>query len=193
MHCGLEGCNVVTRVMRSIYKSKEGILNLEGRGWLLMEATKRESVRWTISSTWFILLIFSPISSMALLIASISLSKCGILRETVPLDGFSRSTFSPSLTSWLWACPSVHRSWGCLLWLISLVNSWFWWVNFAMVAAMDCIFWMEGDCMKGADWWAWLGWLETFPLSWWLGLVVINIIRTIQPFVFRKINCKSQI
>ena len=41
------------------YESKEDILNLESRGWLLMEATKGESVRWIKSSTWFTLLMFS--------------------------------------------------------------------------------------------------------------------------------------
>ena len=97
------------------YESKEGILNLEGRGWLLIEAIKGELVRWTKSSTWFVLLIFSLISSMSLLIWSISLSKYGTLCEAVPLEWFSRSTFSPSLTSWLWACPLVHHSWRCLL------------------------------------------------------------------------------
>ena len=41
------------------YESNEGILNLEGRGWLLMEVMKGEPVWWTKSSTWFIILIFS--------------------------------------------------------------------------------------------------------------------------------------
>ena len=41
------------------YESNEGILNLEGMGWLLMEVMKGESVRWTKSSTWFVLLIFA--------------------------------------------------------------------------------------------------------------------------------------
>ena len=98
------------------YKSNAGILNLEGKWWLLMDIMKGESVRWTKSSTWFVLLIFS-------LISSISFSKCGTLHETVPFKRFSRSTFSPSLASWLWACPSTHRPWHCLLWLISWVNS----------------------------------------------------------------------
>ena len=105
------------------YESNEGILNLEGRGWLLMEVMKRESVQWTKSSTWFVLLIFSLISSMTLLIWSISLSKCGTLREAVPLKWFSYSTFSHSLTSWLWACPSVHRSWHCgTPWVVLVLN-----------------------------------------------------------------------
>ena len=107
----------------SSYESNAGILNLEGRGWLLMDIIKGESVRWTKSSTWFVLLIFSLISSMALLIWSISFSKCSALREAVPLEWFLCSTFYPSLTSWLWACPSTHRSWRCLFWLISRVNS----------------------------------------------------------------------
>ena len=81
------------------YESNAGILNLEGWGWLLMDVMKGESVRWTKLSTWFILLIFSLISSMALLIWSISFSKCGTLHEMVPLEWFSRSTFSPSLAS----------------------------------------------------------------------------------------------
>ena len=83
------------------YESKEGILYLEGKGWLLMEAMKGESVQWTKSSTEFALLMFSLIWSMAFLIWSISLSKCGTPHEAIPLDWFSGSAFSPSLTSWL--------------------------------------------------------------------------------------------
>ena len=68
------------------YESKKGILNFGGRGWPLMSAVKGESVLWTKSSTGFALLIFSLISSMTFLIWSISFSRCGILREVVPLD-----------------------------------------------------------------------------------------------------------
>ena len=107
------------------YESREGILNLEGRGWLLMETTKGESIWWIKSSMGFILLMFSLISSMAFLIWSISLSKCGTIREAIPLDWFPCLAFSPSLTSWLWACPSTYLSLRCLLRAISLVNSWF--------------------------------------------------------------------
>ena len=139
------------------YESNASILNLNGNGWLLMDVMKRESIWCTKSSTWFVLLIFSLISSMAHLIWSISFSKCGTLREIVPLEWFSRSTFSHSLASWLWAC-STHRSWHCLLWLISRVNS-------ATAAAMDCICWMKGSCTVGTNCWAQLGWLEAFPLS----------------------------
>ena len=92
-----------------LYESKEGILNLEGSEWLLMEGTKGESVQWTKSSTGFTLLIFSLISSISFLIWSISFSKCSTLREAMPLDWFSGSASSP-LTSWLWACPSACPS-----------------------------------------------------------------------------------
>ena len=68
------------------YESKEGILNLGGKGWSLMEVVKGEFVRWTKSSTGFALLMLSLILSMTFLIWSISLSKCGTLRETVTLD-----------------------------------------------------------------------------------------------------------
>ena len=81
------------------YKSKEGILNLWGKGWLLMEAVKGESVRWTKLSTRFALLMFSLISSMIFFIWSISFSKCGTLREAVPLDWLLGSAFP--LFSWL--------------------------------------------------------------------------------------------
>ena len=68
------------------YESKVGILNLEGRGWLVMDAVKGESVLWMRSSTWFALLMESFISSMAFFIWSIFLSKCGTLQVMVPLD-----------------------------------------------------------------------------------------------------------
>ena len=50
------------------YESREGILNLGGKGWPLMEAMKGNSVWWTKSSTRFALLMFSLISSMTFLI-----------------------------------------------------------------------------------------------------------------------------
>ena len=131
------------------YESKEGTLNLEGKGWLLMEAVKGESVRWTKSSTGFSLLMFSLISSMTFLIWSISFSKWGTLHEVVPFDWVSGLGFPPS--SWLWAYLSTYPSWRCLLILISLVNSWFWRVNFAMAAAMDYMCGMEDGCVTGTD------------------------------------------
>ena len=61
------------------YKSKVGILNLEGKGWFVIDAV-RESVLWMRSSTWVILLIESLISFMVIFIRSISLSNYGTLR-----------------------------------------------------------------------------------------------------------------
>ena len=75
------------------YESKEGILNFGGRGWPLMSAVKGESVLWTNSSTGFALLTFSLISSMTFLIWSISFSRCGTLREVVPLNWLSGLAF----------------------------------------------------------------------------------------------------
>ena len=43
----LQGSHVLS------YESKVGILNLEGRGWLMMDAIKGESVLWMRSSTLF--------------------------------------------------------------------------------------------------------------------------------------------
>ena len=131
------------------YESKEGILNFGGRRWPLMSAVKGESVLWTKSSTGFVLLIFSLISSMTLLIWSISFSRCGTLREVVPLDWLSGSIFLVS--SWLWVCPSVFPLRCCLLELSSLVSSWFWRVNSAIAATMDYTCWTEDGCMVGAD------------------------------------------
>ena len=145
------------------YESKKGILNFGGKGWLLMEAVKGESVLWTKYSTGFSLLIFSLISSMAFLIWSISLSKCGTLREVVPFDWLSGSTFP--LPSWLWACPLAYSSCCYLLELISLVNSWFWRVNSAVAAAMDCTCWTKDGCMTSADWRLRWGLLEASLLS----------------------------
>ena len=81
------------------YESKEGILNFGGKGWPLMEAVKGESVRWTKSSMGFAFLMFSLISFITFLIWSISLSKCGIFLDMVPLNWLSGSTFP--LSSWL--------------------------------------------------------------------------------------------
>ena len=100
------------------YESKEGILNFGGKGWPLMEAVKGESVRWARSSTEFVLLMFSLISSITFFIWSISLSKCGTLLDVVPLDWLSGTAFLPS--PWLWSCSSLYASCRCLLKWISL-------------------------------------------------------------------------
>ena len=150
---------------------------LGGRGWSLMSAVKGESVLWTKSSTGFALLIFSLISSMTFLIWSISFSKCGTLREVVPLDWLSGSAFL--LSSWLWVCPLVFPSRCCLLELSSLVSSWFWRVNSAIAATMDCTCWTEDGYMVGADWWSRRGLLEASLLSWGPGLVTFDLVWTI--------------
>ena len=153
------------------YKSKVGILNLEGKRWLVMDAMKGESVLWTRSSTWFALLVESFISSMALFIWSISISKCGTLRVTVPQDWSPSALFSTPSYSEFWPHSSPHGYWCCLL--TSLVNSWFCCVSSAIVVAIDC------NCcwtiMGGGD--AWFGCLEAFPLSWCPRLVAIDLVR----------------
>ena len=120
-------CMVVLNVaMRSqglhvpSYESRVGILNLEGKGWLVIDAMKGESVLWTRLSIWFALLMESFISSMALFIWSISLSKCGTLRVMVPLDWSPLPLFSIPSFSEFWPLFSPRCCWRCLL--ISLVN-----------------------------------------------------------------------
>ena len=117
------------------YEFRVGILNLEGRGWLVMDAMKGELILWTRSSTWFALLMESFISSMALFIWSISLSKCGTLRVTISFEWSPLALFSASSFLELWP-HSPPCCWGCLL--TSLVNSWFCCVSSTIVVAMDC-------------------------------------------------------
>ena len=167
------------------YESKEGILNFGGKGWPLIKVVKGEFVRWTRSSTGFALLMFSLISSITFLIWSISLSKYGTLLHVVPLDWLLGSAFLPSPT--LWPCSFPYASCHYLLRLISLVNSWFWQVNYAMAAAIDCTCWMKEGCVIGADWRSRWGLLEASLLSWWPRLVALDLVRTIQPFVVGQI------
>ena len=119
------------------YVYKVGILNLEGRVWLVMDAMKGELVLWTRSSTWFSLLMKSFISSMALFIWSIFLSKYGTLRVMVPLNWSPTLALfsSPSFSEFCSCCSSCH-CWWCLL--TSLVISWFCCVKSVIAAAMDC-------------------------------------------------------
>ena len=166
------------------YESKVGILNLVGKGWLVMDAVKRESVLWTSSSTWFILLIESLISSMAFSIWSISFCKCGTLRVTVPLDLSPPSALfsAPPFSEF---CLSSFAHWcrRCFFLSTSLVNSWFCYVKFAITATMDCnYYWTNAGGGAGA----WFGWLEAFPLSECSGLVAIDLVWTMQPFVLEK-------
>ena len=83
---------------------------------------------------------------------------------------------------WLWVYPSVFPSWHYLLKLSSLTNSWFWRVNSAIVAAMDCTCWTEGGCTVGTDW-------RSPLLSWGLGLRALDLVQTISALCRRK---KSQ-
>ena len=148
-----------------------------------MEAVKAEYVRWTRSSTGFVLLMFSLFSSITFLIWSISLSKCGTLLDVVPLDWLSGAWFLPS--PWLWSCSSPYASCRCLLRWISLVSSWFWQVNSTIAAAMDCT-WKEDGCMAGVDWRSRCRWLEAFLLFLWPGLVALDLVWTIAAFLSEK-------
>ena len=116
------------------YESRAGILNLEGKRWLVMEATKEESILWMRSSTWFTRLMKSFISSIILFIWSISLFKCDTLSVTVPLDWSPSTLFLTPSHPEFWP-RSPPCCWRCLL--TSLVNSWFCYVSSAIVAAID--------------------------------------------------------
>ena len=121
------------------YESRVGILNLDGKGWLVMDAVKGESVLWMRSSTWLVLLMDSLISSMAFFFWSTSFSKCGTQRMMVPLDcSLPSALFSASPAYEFCPGPSVCHWRHCLCLLTSWVNSWFWCVRFAMAAATDC-------------------------------------------------------
>ena len=141
------------------YEPRIGILNLEGKGWLVMDVINGESVLWTRSSIWFTLLIESFIFSMTIFIWSISLSKCSTFQATMPLNWSPSALLSAPSFSKFWPRSPPCYWWHCLL--TSLVNSWFYCVSFAMATAMDCnCCWM----VKGGGG-AWFGWLEAFPLS----------------------------
>ena len=103
------------------YESRVGILNFQGKGWLVMDAIKEESVLRTRSSTWFSLFMESFSSSMAFFIWSISLSKCGTLRVIVPLDWSLLALLSVLSFSKIWPRSLPCYWWRCLL--TSLVNS----------------------------------------------------------------------
>ena len=136
-----------------------------------------------------LLLMFSFISSITFFIWSIFSFNCDTICEVVPFNWLPISAFS--LSFWLCIRPPPSRS-SCvyLLRLISLLNSWFWRVNSAIAVAIDCT-WTNDVCMTGADWRSRWGLLEASLLPWWPGLVALNLVRTIQPFVTeKKNNCK---
>ena len=62
-----------------------------------------------------------------------------------------------------------------------------------METAMDCMCWMKGDCMTGTDWRSRWGLLEVSLHSWWLGLVALDLVRTIQSFVEERWIAKHKI
>ena len=136
------------------------------------DGCNKESILWTRSSTWFALLMESFISSMALFIWSISLSKCGTLRVAVPLDWSLSALFSTPSHPKFWP-HSPPCCWH---------NSWFYCVNSTIAAVMDYNYcW---TIMEGGD--ARFGWLEAFPLYWYLGLVAIDLVRKMKPFCLGK-------
>ena len=153
------------------YESRVGVLNLEGKGRVVMDAVKGEFVLWKRSSTWLTLLMESFISSITFFIWSISFSKCGTIQVTVPLDWSPSALFSSPSYLEFWP-HSPLCCWCCLL--TSLVNSWFYCVSFAINAAIDCnCCWtvMGGGGVQ-------FGRLEVFPLFWCPGLVAIDLDRT---------------
>ena len=146
-----------------------------------MDVVKEELVLWTRSSTWFAPLMESFISSIAFFIWPISLSKCGTLWVTIPLECFPPSMLFSALPFFeFFPCSSMRRYRHCLL--TSLVISWFCCAKFAITIAMDCsCCWMDsgGGCAR-------FGWLEVFPLSWCSRLVAIDLVRTMQLFCLGK-------
>ena len=157
-----------------------------------MEAVKGESVLWTKSSIGFVFLMFSFISSMTFFIWSISSFKCGTVREVVPLNWLPISVFS--LSPWPCVCPPPsHSSHVYLLLLISILNSWFWRVNSAIAATIDCTCWTDDVCMTGADWQSRWGSLEALLFPWWPRLIALDLVRTIQPFVTEKKIAKQSL
>ena len=110
---------------------------------------------------------------------SLSLSKYGTLRVTVPLDWSLLALFSTLSYPKFWP-HSPLCCWRCLL--TSLINSWFCYVSSVIAAAMDC------NCcwtvMGGGG--ARFRWLKTFPLSWCPRLIAIDLVRTMQPFCLGK-------
>ena len=67
--------------------------------------------------------------------------------------------------------------------LTSLVNSWFCYIKSAIATAMDYNYcWTDAGCNAGA----WFEWLKAFSLFWCFGLVAIDLVQTMHPFVLES-------
>ena len=62
-----------------------------------------------------------------------------------------------------------------------------------MAAVIDCMCWTEDCCITGVDWRSQWGLLEASLLSWWPGLVALDLVQPIQPFVIERPIAKIQI
>ena len=114
----------------------------------------------------------------------------GTVREVVPLNWLPILVFS--LSPWPCVCPPpLCSSRVYLLWLISILNSWFWRVNSAIAVAIDCTCWTDNVCMTGADWRSRWGSLEAPLLPWRPRLVALDLVLTILTFCRGKENCKT--
>ena len=154
MHRSLESSNMIERVTRSIIRVQERHLELWRQG-VTVDGSREggvcsmNQILYRIRPSHVLPhLVHDLLHLIHLLLQVWHPSWNGTLWLALGLS-FSSSS------SWLWACPSTYPSWRFLLRLISLVNSWFWWINSAMAVAMDCMCWMENCCMTSADWWSW--------------------------------------
>ena len=99
----------------------------------------------------------------------------------------SNSSPSPSVAPFVKWYPLTSSRAQYLL----LVNSWLWWVNSAMATAMGYMCWMENGCVTGVEWRSRWRLLKASLFSWWLGLVTLDLFRTMQPFIEER-YCKTQ-
>ena len=161
------------------YESKVSILNLEGRGWVVIDAVKGEFVMWIRSSMRALPFIESLICLMAIFIWSTSFSTCGTFWVMVLINWSFHSTLLFALifsgfhlgSSW----PTHRCRWCVFLWT-SLVKSWFCCVSSAIATAMDCsCYWTEASGGSGMR----FGWLKAFSVSGCSRLVAIDLVWTI--------------
>ena len=100
-----------------------------------------------------------------------------------PWPSLSNSSLSPSVAPFVKWYPLTSSRAQYLL----LVNSWLWRVN----SAMGYMCWMENGCVTGVEWRSRWRLLEASLFSWWLGLVALDLVRTMQPFIEER-YCKTQ-